>query len=167
MIVTSTGGSILGKGGSRIVVDDPHQPDESDTQREAVLWFFTQTLSTRLDNKNTGAIVVVMQRLHERGLTLPQDGAVFDPRGMDVGQVQRVQEVSVRAVARVAHQVHLSEARFGDVPVVGLDRNVVLQQGARLGTAIDAAPHRPFVGREQAIDLARADGADLRFGPGR
>lgn len=69
MTVTSTGGSILGKGGSRIVVDDPHQPDESDTQREAVLRFFTQTLSTRLDNKNTGAMVAVMQRLHERDLS--------------------------------------------------------------------------------------------------
>ena len=69
MTVTSTGGSILGKGGSRIVVDDPHQPAESDTQREAVLRFFRQTLSTRLDNKNMGAIVAVMQRLHERDLS--------------------------------------------------------------------------------------------------
>ena len=70
MTVTSIGGSILGKGGNRIVVDDPHNPTqaESDTQREAALTFFSRTLSTRLDNKNTDAIVVVMQRLHERDL---------------------------------------------------------------------------------------------------
>jgi predicted phage terminase large subunit-like protein len=70
MIATSIGGSILGKGGNRIVVDDPHNPVpiDSDTQREAVLAFFSRTLSTRLDNKTTDAIVVVMQRLHERDL---------------------------------------------------------------------------------------------------
>ena len=70
MIATSIGGSITGKGGSRIVVDDPHNPlqAESDAQREAALAYFSRTLSTRLDNKNDDAIVVVMQRLHERDL---------------------------------------------------------------------------------------------------
>ena len=70
MIATSIGGSITGKGGSRIVVDDPHNPlqAESDAQRESALAYFSRTLSTRLDNKNDDAIVVVMQRLHERDL---------------------------------------------------------------------------------------------------
>lgn len=71
MVATSVGGSILGKGGNRIVVDDPHNPTqaESETQREAAIAFFSRTLSTRLDNKNHGAVVVVMQRLHERDLS--------------------------------------------------------------------------------------------------
>jgi predicted phage terminase large subunit-like protein len=71
MVATSIGGSITGKGGSRIVVDDPHNPlqAESDAQRETALVFFSRTLSTRLDNKNDDAIVVVMQRLHERDLS--------------------------------------------------------------------------------------------------
>ena len=71
MIATSIGGSITGKGGSRIVVDDPHNPmqAESDAQREAALTFFSRTLSTRLDNTARDAIVVVMQRLHERDLS--------------------------------------------------------------------------------------------------
>lgn len=71
MIATSTGGSITGKGGDRIIVDDLHNPQqaESDAQRETALAYFRQTLSTRLDNKRTGAIVVVMQRLHERDLS--------------------------------------------------------------------------------------------------
>jgi predicted phage terminase large subunit-like protein len=70
MIATSIGGSITGKGGNRIVVDDPHNPTqaESDAQREAALTYFSRTLSTRLDNKQDDAIVVVMQRLNERDL---------------------------------------------------------------------------------------------------
>ena len=61
MLATSIGGSITGKGGDRIVADDLHNPlqAESDAQREAALSYFRQTLSTRLDNKKTGAIVVV------------------------------------------------------------------------------------------------------------
>ena len=71
MIATSIGGSITGKGGDRIIVDDLHNPQqaESDAQRETALTYFRHTLSTRLDNKKTGAIVVVMQRLHERDLS--------------------------------------------------------------------------------------------------
>jgi len=71
MMATSVGGSPTGKGGSRIVVDDPHNPMQaaSDTQRDAAIEFFRGTLSTRLDDKKTGAIVVVMQRLHERDLS--------------------------------------------------------------------------------------------------
>lgn len=70
MVATSVGASATGRGGSRIVVDDPHNPTqaESDVQREAAVTFFRSTLSTRLDDKKTGAIVVVMQRLHERDL---------------------------------------------------------------------------------------------------
>lgn len=70
MVATSIGGSATGKGGNRLVVDDPHNPTqaESDTQRDEAITYFTQTLSTRLDDKRQGAIVVVMQRLHHRDL---------------------------------------------------------------------------------------------------
>jgi len=71
MVATSVGGSVTGKGGNRIVVDDPHNPmqAESDTQREQAITFFNRTLSTRLDDKARGAFVVVMQRLHHRDLS--------------------------------------------------------------------------------------------------
>jgi hypothetical protein len=70
MIATSVGGSILGKGGDRIVIDDPHNPTqiESDAQRDAAITHF-KTLATRLDDKKRGAIIVVQQRLHEQDLT--------------------------------------------------------------------------------------------------
>lgn len=70
MVATSIAGSITGKGGDRIVIDDPHHPMQidSDVQRDAALEYFRRTLSTRLDDRKRGAIVVVMQRLHERDL---------------------------------------------------------------------------------------------------
>jgi predicted phage terminase large subunit-like protein len=71
MISTSTGGSITGKGGDFVIVDDPHNPEQafSDSEREQGIRFFDLSLSTRLDNPDQGAIVVIMQRLHEKDLT--------------------------------------------------------------------------------------------------
>lgn len=71
MIATSVGGTATGKGGDFVIVDDLHNPEgaESDTERETAIRFFDQTLSTRLDDKKAGVIIVVMQRLHEKDLT--------------------------------------------------------------------------------------------------
>ncbi len=71
MVATSIGGTVTGKGGNRIVVDDPHTPlaVESDAVRARVIEYFLRTLSTRLDDKQRGATVLVMQRLHAQDLT--------------------------------------------------------------------------------------------------
>lgn len=70
-IATSVGGSATGSGGNFLIVDDPLNPKQaaSDAQREHANTWFDQTFSTRLNDKRTGVIVVVMQRLHERDLT--------------------------------------------------------------------------------------------------
>lgn len=67
MIATSTGGSITGKGGNFVVVDDPHNPLQvlSQVSRDTTISYFDQALSTRLDDPAHDVIVVVMQRLHE------------------------------------------------------------------------------------------------------
>lgn len=68
---TSVGGTLTGRGGNLIVIDDPQKPDQamSATGRDAVWQWFTQTLGSRLDNKADDAIVVIMQRLHVDDLT--------------------------------------------------------------------------------------------------
>lgn len=68
MLATSVGSSLIGKGGNRIVVDDPHHPQQLDSaaQREGTREYVSGIVSTRLDDKRHGAIVVVMQRLHMR-----------------------------------------------------------------------------------------------------
>lgn len=71
MFATSMLGSYTGEGADVLVIDDPHSPKmaESEALREATLEAFDVGLSTRLNDKKTGAIVVVMQRLHELDLT--------------------------------------------------------------------------------------------------
>jgi len=71
MMALSLNGSVTGKGGDRIIVDDPHNPSDilSDAIREQTIHLFLTTLTTRLDDKRHGAIVVLGQRLHHRDLS--------------------------------------------------------------------------------------------------
>jgi predicted phage terminase large subunit-like protein len=70
-LATSVGGGATGEGGDIVVVDDPHQIDqvESDVVREGVLTWWDETMSTRLNDADTGSRVIVMQRLHESDLS--------------------------------------------------------------------------------------------------
>ncbi|MDF2097304.1 phage terminase large subunit [Aquibaculum arenosum] len=76
-LATSVGGLGTGERGDRFVIDDPHnvQQAESVAVREATLRWFSETVPTRLNDRDS-AIVVVMQRVHERdvsGLILSKD----------------------------------------------------------------------------------------------
>jgi len=64
------GGAILGLGADLIVVDDPIKALDalSRAERLRVNEFYDNTLLTRLNDKQTGAVVIVMQRLHEDDL---------------------------------------------------------------------------------------------------
>ena len=70
-LATSIGGTLTGRGGDVIVIDDPLKPEDamSETKRNAPNEWFRSTLLSRLDNKSEGAIIVVMQRLHLDDLT--------------------------------------------------------------------------------------------------
>lgn len=58
---------ITGYRGDRVIVDDPHSVDDanSDAKRETVTTLFKEAVTSRLNNPDESAIVVVMQRLNE------------------------------------------------------------------------------------------------------
>jgi len=65
---TSIDGTLTGRGGDPIIIDDPMNANDGKAGRDAVNKWFRATLSTRLDDAPGGAIVVIMQRLHEDDL---------------------------------------------------------------------------------------------------
>lgn len=69
-VATSVGGSVTGLGGNFIIIDDPMKPDEaaSSAALEKVVRYYREVLSTRLDDKLSGVIILVMQRVHEDDL---------------------------------------------------------------------------------------------------
>jgi predicted phage terminase large subunit-like protein len=69
-LATSNGGVLTGRGADIILIDDPLKPEEalSDAQRQAANDWFDHTLYSRQNDKRCGAIVIIMQRLHEDDL---------------------------------------------------------------------------------------------------
>ena len=67
---TSVGGTLTGRGADLIIVDDPLKAEEamSEPARRRVIDWYGGTLVSRLNDKERGPIVVVMQRLHENDL---------------------------------------------------------------------------------------------------
>jgi predicted phage terminase large subunit-like protein len=78
-LATSVGGTLTGRGADIIVIDDALSASEafSEASRERVNEWFGGTLLSRLDDKRTGGIVVIAQRLHQQdlcGFLLEQGG---------------------------------------------------------------------------------------------
>lgn len=66
-LATSVGGIGTGERGDRILLDDPHNVKEGESEAvrgETVRWF-RESLSNRLNDMRQSAIVVIMQRVHE------------------------------------------------------------------------------------------------------
>jgi predicted phage terminase large subunit-like protein len=67
---TSVGGTLTGRGADLIILDDPLNATEaySESARKRVIDWYGGTLVSRLNEKKTGSIIAVMQRLHEEDL---------------------------------------------------------------------------------------------------
>lgn len=63
---TSVGGTLTGRGGDFIVIDDPIKADaaNSDADRNRVNNWFTSTVTSRFDDPSKGVLVIVSQRTH-------------------------------------------------------------------------------------------------------
>lgn len=66
-IASSVGGVGTGARGDRVIVDDPHNVKDAESEKvrtETVRWF-RESISSRMSDPEESAIVVIMQRVHE------------------------------------------------------------------------------------------------------
>lgn len=70
IFATSVGGTITGRGGDIIIIDDPMKASDinSAAEMQRVAAWYRESLVTRLNDKKTGVIVLIMQRLHVEDL---------------------------------------------------------------------------------------------------
>jgi predicted phage terminase large subunit-like protein len=101
-LATSTGGTLTGRGGDLIIIDDPLKPIDamSESKRNAANDWFLNTLVSRLDDKRTGAIIIVMQRVHMNDLT-----------GFVLGQSDEWTVLSLPAIAESFESIRLTMGR--------------------------------------------------------
>ncbi len=76
-LASSVGGVGTGERGDRVILDDPHNVKdiESETVRTETVRWFRESMSDRLNSIATGAIVIIMQRVHEEDVS----GCIIDP----------------------------------------------------------------------------------------
>jgi predicted phage terminase large subunit-like protein len=103
-MATSVGGVLTGRGGDILIIDDPMKPGDafSETLRKSVNDWYDNTLLSRLNNKQYGIIIVVMQRLHQDDL---------------VGHLLELDKWDVLRFPAIAEEdeLHVAETEFGPI----------------------------------------------------
>lgn len=156
---TSVTGTMTGRGGDVIILDDVIKPDDvdSDTVREAVNAWYRKTLASRLDDKAKGAIICVMQRLHQYDLpgTLLETGTFEQLRLPAIAQDDEIIPLmrGRRHVRRVGDVLHPERER----------RQVLEEMKAEMGSRAFAAQYQqdpvPALGNILKADWFKCYGA--------
>lgn len=98
----SVGGAAIGDGGNILIIDDPLNALQASRYqpRHAVNEWFDHTWATRLDDKQAGAMVVVMQRLHPEDLS----GYLLEKGGWE--------HLSLPAIAPATSCIHIGSFAY-------------------------------------------------------
>jgi predicted phage terminase large subunit-like protein len=101
-LATSVGGTLTGRGGNIIILDDPMNPKQamSEASRTSTIQWFRTTLLSRLNLKGEDAIIIVMQRLHVDDLV----GILLEEGGW--------QHLDIPAIADTPQKIALGTGRF-------------------------------------------------------
>ncbi|HEX4159985.1 MAG TPA: phage terminase large subunit [Rhizomicrobium sp.] len=112
-LATSVGGVLTGRGADLIIIDDPLKAEEawSDARRGAVNEWFDTSLLSRLNDKTQGAIIVVMQRLHEDDLI----GHVITKGGWELLAFPAIAEESASYTVETPYGAQRFAREAGDV----------------------------------------------------
>ena len=70
-IATSVGGLGTGERGDRVIIDDPHnvKEGESELKRGGVIHWFTEVMPTRVNDPEKSALIVIMQRVNDQDVS--------------------------------------------------------------------------------------------------
>src|SRR6516162_3931014 len=88
----------------------------------------------------------------DRALALAHDGPGLYPTGIDIGEVEGLNKLAIGGVAGMRDEVDLGEARHSDIPVLGLQRDMMFEQGPRFRAPVKASADLPFSLAEVPVD---------------
>ena len=135
---TSIGGTLTGRGGDIMIIDDPLKPEDamSEARREAANGWFGRTALSRLDDKMTGAIILIQQRVHMNDLA---------------GHVRTLDDWTILSLPAIAEEEawipigdnRVHHRKVGDVLHPEREPLVVLERmRAALGSAVFSAQYQ-------------------------
>src|SRR3984893_657373 len=112
-LATSVEGVLTGRGADIVIIDDPIKPEEalSLSRRVSVNQWYDNTLFSRLNDKNTGCIILIMQRLHEDDLV----GHVLQQENWEVVSFPAIAEKDERFLIETPYGVRRYRRRPDDI----------------------------------------------------
>jgi hypothetical protein len=90
--------------------------------------------------------------IEDADLTFTHDCSGFHPGGVDVGDIGGVKKISRSRVAGVRDQIDLGKARHLNIPGVGFDGDVMLEQGGGFGASVEAVFESTLFGLQASVD---------------
>lgn len=127
---TSTGGTVTGMHAHQIIVDDPINPQQANSEAERISAnsFVTSTLSSRKIDKKVTPMIVVMQRLHEKDPT----GTLLSKKGQKIKHINLPAELKkgVEAKPKELEENYVD----GLLDPIRLSRDVLDEAKVDLGT---------------------------------
>lgn len=106
---TSVGGIGTGERGDRVLLDDPHnvKESESDTVRTDTVRWFREAMSNRLNDMDASVIIIIMQRVHQDDVS----GAALEDGNYVHLMIPLEFEIARRCVTKVAGRVFWADPR--------------------------------------------------------
>jgi predicted phage terminase large subunit-like protein len=135
---TSVGGTLTGRGGDIIILDDPHKPEDaaSEKKRKSVLDWFKSTLLSRLNDPASGPIILIQQRVHEGDLA----GYLLEQGDWEHLDLQAIAEHPVRIELGRGREVIRSEGHL--LHPERLSKSLLEQRKKELGSYVFAAQYQ-------------------------
>jgi hypothetical protein len=129
---------LTGRGADVIVIDDPLKPEEalSEAHRRAANEWFDNTLYSRLNDKQMGAIILIMHRLHEDDLV----GHVLTQEDWDIVRFPAIAEADETHVIDTLARLRIFTRRQGEPLHASREPLAMLEQIRRVPGFIQVYP---------------------------
>ena len=129
MLATSVEGIGTGERGDQFVIDDPLSAKQADspTYRQAALKWFYETVPSRLNDLDSGQILIIMQRLHEEDVANAAIELGYDhlniPMHFDPEQIRKPTSIGWTDPRTKPNQLMWPE-RFSESAVIKLEQSL-------------------------------------------
>ncbi len=119
---------------------------------EVVVKEFGAVVAVEAEEGEGQRLFDVFDLLEDVGFAFSPDGSLFGPAGGEVDEVEGIGKGAGEGVAAVGDGVGFEEAGAGFVPLVGLDGDLVAEEGAGFGGGAAVFFEVEAGGREDAVD---------------
>ena len=124
---------------------------------EVVVKEFGSVIGVEAEHGEREGLFDIVDLLEDGGFAFAPDGSLFGPAGGDIDGIEGIGEHAGEGVAAVGDGVGFEEAGAGFIPLVGLDRDLVFEEGAGFGGGAATFFVVDAVGAEDAVDGGRGD----------